>query len=217
MSIVEKKQPPSPLWSLHSKAFFSILAKAVSFGCFSARSIGLSFIGNLDIPADAVYYPLERMFCLQIQPELITLDTSEIAQVNTSLMEQENERLKNVLYVRPRDVKFTPKHKKKGRSGALKKVFVITFMEHLFYGLQWLHNLHKNPSFLLGLIHYLCVICLWEWYTRIVDYKCIWGGWACLTEINLFRFALLTTWCSHLRCFLWEWLAFLIVVLKICQ
>uniref|UniRef100_F1KWN2 WD repeat-containing protein 46 n=1 Tax=Ascaris suum TaxID=6253 RepID=F1KWN2_ASCSU len=57
----------------------------------------------------------------KIQPELITLDTSEIAQVNTSLMEQENERLKNVLYVRPRDVKFTPKHKKKGRSGALKK------------------------------------------------------------------------------------------------
>uniref|UniRef100_A0A0M3KBU5 BING4CT domain-containing protein n=1 Tax=Anisakis simplex TaxID=6269 RepID=A0A0M3KBU5_ANISI len=57
----------------------------------------------------------------KIQPELITLDTSAIAQVNTNLMEEENERLKTILYVRPRDVKFQPKHRKKGRSGAVKK------------------------------------------------------------------------------------------------
>ncbi|VDM95529.1 unnamed protein product [Thelazia callipaeda] len=57
----------------------------------------------------------------KIQPALITMDTTEIAQVNTDLLEEQNERLKSLLHVRPREVKFKPKNKKKGRGSALKK------------------------------------------------------------------------------------------------
>ncbi|KAM3725156.1 WD repeat-containing protein [Dirofilaria immitis] len=57
----------------------------------------------------------------KIQPEMITLDTTEIVQVNTDLLEKENERLKLLLHVRPREVKFKPRNKKKGRGSALKK------------------------------------------------------------------------------------------------
>lgn len=57
----------------------------------------------------------------KIQPELITLDTTEIVQVNTNLMEEENQRLATVLHVQPRDVKFKPRKKKKGRGGARHK------------------------------------------------------------------------------------------------
>lgn len=62
----------------------------------------------------------------KIQPELITLDTTEIVQVNTDLMEEQNERLKKVLYVKPRDIHFKPRNKKKGRRGALHKVISFT-------------------------------------------------------------------------------------------
>ncbi|MCP9265412.1 WD repeat-containing protein 46 [Dirofilaria immitis] len=58
----------------------------------------------------------------KIQPEMITLDTTEIVQVNTDLLEKENERLKLLLHVRPREVKFKPRNKKKGRGSALKKI-----------------------------------------------------------------------------------------------
>ncbi|VDK87793.1 unnamed protein product [Litomosoides sigmodontis] len=57
----------------------------------------------------------------KIQPELITLDTTEIVQVNTDLLEKENERLKLLLHTKPREVKFKPKNKKKGRGSALRK------------------------------------------------------------------------------------------------
>ncbi|VDK70691.1 unnamed protein product [Onchocerca ochengi] len=57
----------------------------------------------------------------KIQPEMITLDTTEIVQVNTDLLEKENERLKLLLHMKPREVKFKPKNKKKGRGSALKK------------------------------------------------------------------------------------------------
>ncbi|VDO47484.1 unnamed protein product [Onchocerca flexuosa] len=57
----------------------------------------------------------------KIQPEMITLDTTEIVQVNTDLLEKENERLKLLLHMKPREVKFKPKNKKKGRGSGLKK------------------------------------------------------------------------------------------------
>ncbi|KAL3983172.1 BING4CT (NUC141) domain family protein [Acanthocheilonema viteae] len=57
----------------------------------------------------------------KIQPELITLDTTEIVQVNTDLLEKENERLKLLLHTKPREVKFKPKNKKKGRGSSLRK------------------------------------------------------------------------------------------------
>ncbi|VDO34835.1 unnamed protein product [Brugia timori] len=57
----------------------------------------------------------------KIQPELITLDTTEIVQVNTDLLEKENERLKLLLHTKPREVKFKPRNKKKGRGSALRK------------------------------------------------------------------------------------------------
>lgn len=60
----------------------------------------------------------------KIQPELITLDTSEIVQVNTNIMEEENERLRKVLYLRPREVKFTPRNKKKGLTKDKRKQIV---------------------------------------------------------------------------------------------
>uniref|UniRef100_A0A0N5AI28 WD_REPEATS_REGION domain-containing protein n=1 Tax=Syphacia muris TaxID=451379 RepID=A0A0N5AI28_9BILA len=60
----------------------------------------------------------------KIQPELITLDTSEIVQVNTNAMEEENEHLRKVLYLHPRDVKFTPRNKKKGLSKEKRKQIV---------------------------------------------------------------------------------------------
>uniref|UniRef100_A0A915PTJ0 BING4 C-terminal domain-containing protein n=1 Tax=Setaria digitata TaxID=48799 RepID=A0A915PTJ0_9BILA len=57
----------------------------------------------------------------KIQPELITLNTKEIVEVNTDLLEKENERLKLLLYMTPREVKFKPRNKKKGRGSSLKK------------------------------------------------------------------------------------------------
>uniref|UniRef100_A0AAF5PJ58 BING4 C-terminal domain-containing protein n=3 Tax=Wuchereria bancrofti TaxID=6293 RepID=A0AAF5PJ58_WUCBA len=57
----------------------------------------------------------------KIQPELITLDTTEIVQVNTDLLEKENERLKLLLHTKPREVKFKPGNKKKGRGSAVRK------------------------------------------------------------------------------------------------
>uniref|UniRef100_A0A1I7VGU6 WD_REPEATS_REGION domain-containing protein n=1 Tax=Loa loa TaxID=7209 RepID=A0A1I7VGU6_LOALO len=62
-----------------------------------------------------------RQLLDKIQPELITLDTTEIVQVNTDLLEKENERLKLLLHTKPREVRFKPKNKKKGRGSALRK------------------------------------------------------------------------------------------------
>lgn len=42
--------------------------------------------------------------------------------MNTDLLEKENERLKLLLHTKPREVKFKPKNKKKGRGSALRKV-----------------------------------------------------------------------------------------------
>ncbi|EJD75560.1 hypothetical protein LOAG_17304 [Loa loa] len=64
---------------------------------------------------------LDRFRRKDIQPELITLDTTEIVQVNTDLLEKENERLKLLLHTKPREVRFKPKNKKKGRGSALRK------------------------------------------------------------------------------------------------
>ncbi|VDN57781.1 unnamed protein product [Dracunculus medinensis] len=57
----------------------------------------------------------------KIQPELIALDTTEIFQINTDIMKEESERLQKMLYIKPREIKFQPRNKKKGRSDALKK------------------------------------------------------------------------------------------------
>lgn len=37
-------------------------------------------------------------------------------------MKEESERLQKMLYIKPREIKFQPRNKKKGRSDALKKV-----------------------------------------------------------------------------------------------
>lgn len=59
---------------------------------------------------------------VQIQPELITLDTSDIARVNTEALEAELERKAKVLYLKPQKIDYTPRHRMKGKSAATKKV-----------------------------------------------------------------------------------------------
>uniref|UniRef100_A0A7I4YPA7 BING4CT domain-containing protein n=1 Tax=Haemonchus contortus TaxID=6289 RepID=A0A7I4YPA7_HAECO len=51
----------------------------------------------------------------KLQPELIGLDPQDITRVNEDLLEREMEERKKILYVRPIDVQYTPKHKMRGR------------------------------------------------------------------------------------------------------
>ncbi|CAD6197923.1 unnamed protein product [Caenorhabditis auriculariae] len=51
----------------------------------------------------------------KLQPELICLDPNDINRVNEDLLEQEMEERKKILYVRPVEVQYTPKHKMRGR------------------------------------------------------------------------------------------------------
>ncbi|CAI4228374.1 unnamed protein product [Auanema sp. JU1783] len=52
----------------------------------------------------------------KLQPDLICLDPNDINRVNETLLEEVMEERKKLLYVRPVDIKYTPKHKMKGRS-----------------------------------------------------------------------------------------------------
>ncbi|KAL6739238.1 hypothetical protein Aduo_012714 [Ancylostoma duodenale] len=51
----------------------------------------------------------------KLQPELIGLDPKDITRVNEDLLEKEMEDRKKILYVRPVQIEYTPKHKMRGR------------------------------------------------------------------------------------------------------
>ncbi|KHJ78355.1 BING4CT domain protein [Oesophagostomum dentatum] len=58
----------------------------------------------------------------KLQPELIALDPNDITRVNEDLLEQEMEERKKILYVRPVQIEYTPKHKMRGRGTGSHKV-----------------------------------------------------------------------------------------------
>ncbi|MFH4976705.1 hypothetical protein AB6A40_003414 [Gnathostoma spinigerum] len=62
-----------------------------------------------------------RQLLDKIQPELISLDTSEITRVNINALEEEHEKMKKLLYLNPRSISYQPKFKRRGRSGAMKR------------------------------------------------------------------------------------------------
>ncbi|KAK6747570.1 hypothetical protein RB195_000643 [Necator americanus] len=59
----------------------------------------------------------------KLQPELIALDPLDITRVNEDMLEKEMEDRKKILYVRPVQIEYTPKHKMRGRgTGAHKEL-----------------------------------------------------------------------------------------------
>ncbi|VDL69234.1 unnamed protein product [Nippostrongylus brasiliensis] len=58
----------------------------------------------------------------KLQPELIGLDPRDITRVNEDLLERQMEERKKILYVRPLDIHYTPKHKMRGRGTGNRKV-----------------------------------------------------------------------------------------------
>lgn len=61
------------------------------------------------------------------------------------MLEEENERLKLLLYTKPREVKFKPRNKKKGRGSALRKVINLkAFNIYISYALlkSRIHSWH---------------------------------------------------------------------------
>lgn len=60
---------------------------------------------------------------------MITLDTSAIARIDEESLEEKIEDRAKILYLKPQDVQFTPKYKKKGRSSASNKVGFLDFKE----------------------------------------------------------------------------------------
>jgi hypothetical protein len=62
----------------------------------------------------------------KIQPEMISLDTSVLARVDQQTLEEKLMERAKILYVRPEVVKFTPRHKMKGKGGTKGQVSEFT-------------------------------------------------------------------------------------------
>lgn len=54
---------------------------------------------------------------------MITLEASEIAQVDTEALERSEAERAKILYLKPQKIEFTPRHKMKGKGSSMKKVY----------------------------------------------------------------------------------------------
>ncbi|KJH45941.1 BING4CT domain protein [Dictyocaulus viviparus] len=59
----------------------------------------------------------------KLQPELIALDPQDIVRVNENQLEKQMEERKKILYIRPVNIKYTPRHKMRGRGTGLHKEY----------------------------------------------------------------------------------------------